>query len=341
MFEPLFTIGELVRTCAQSVNAPSAHQPHANVQTVYLHIAELETRLSQALPQLRYYIHDGAAINVTKIKYTYVFGYSEHLLHQFAQWLQAEQRATSLGLAPRFSAYLDYLASLDRPLINNPAPNQPLSLHFAFTPDVQQSELAWLKQLTRASEQLYATVQHCRAQIEQRWSTIQSVERLKQIAIRGRMALLTANIMAEAQRCQAQSPTLTSFIEFLWRFVEINNIDGWYRDLINHEEDLGMLCDFDWEYDTLVGPLPAHIATIPPHIRAMVCEALDIGLADLHSTVQRYSIESYTHLVHGLVCQARADGSSVDFAPFEQSPLSTYGGWGEPRPREWFIAHLR
>ena len=158
-------------------------------------------------------------------------------------------------------------------------------------------------------------------------------ESLKQVSVRGRMALATIVLESVLSHFKIKDEEKEPLINIFWQFVEERNLGKWGDDR-GEVKILMAIEDFTYSEKTL--PLGSEFGNMPKFVLEMI-NAIDwIGLDDLYGTVLGYSPTTHACTVKVLEL-ALCNGFEIpSLDPFLKSPITEQDGFGTPVPRTFF-----
>lgn len=163
-------------------------------------------------------------------------------------------------------------------------------------------------------------------------------ESLKQISIRGRMALATTVLESVLSHFKISKDEKDPLINIFWQFVEERDLGKWDDDRRKVEI---LMAIKDFVNLRLRKDLPLHsgFRNSPRFVLEMI-DAIDwIGLDDLYGTVRGYSPTTHNYTIQGLEL-ALCNGFEIpSIQPFLKSSIEDEYGWGKVVPRTYFTKY--
>jgi hypothetical protein len=160
----------------------------------------------------------------------------------------------------------------------------------------------------------------------------EGIDILKNIGIRGRVAVALLTIERALDGHHVHDPRVRDLVAILWRFVEPGNrledVDHAWRQTEIAKDLLDPVDRGD--------PIPPEYADLPEFIAKALYHALWIGLSEMYGSIRDFGPESLDHTIHVLrLCQSQGV-ELPDIKPIAQVRFDEQFGWGHPRPRAFF-----
>ena len=252
----------------------------------------------------------------------------ERVLCEFSIWLSANQKSSLSTLPANVREFLNYLIHLNLPPAKE-SKNKDFDIHLLNYTNSRPSD-QYTDKILYCFEQLKVELQANRLVLERANDSLTSIEHIKNISIRGRMAIAIECISKEVKRLRLQRTEIDKFIEFFWSFVEQDDLAAWDIRLRSYDE----LCDI-WNNEN-DDQLSKKVADIPDHIREMCRYTIELGEGELYGAVLSYSPYTYQCLLDVFRILTYTGRELVNLSKFQRSLIAENYGWGFYHHRSWF-----